>query len=74
MKELKSLLEHTDGSDEEFVLYTMALVRDKPDLKETFVKFLKENPDVTADSFSDYTDGFLFDENGQLLPEFICND
>lgn len=74
MEELKSLLEQTSDSAEDYVLYMMALVRDKPDLKETFIKFLKENPDATAEQVMDYSDDFLFDENGQLFPEFVCND
>lgn len=74
MNELKSLLEKTSDSYEDYVLYMMALVRDKPDLEKTFIMFLKENPDATAEQVMDYSDDFLFDENGELFPEFRCVD
>lgn len=74
MNELKSLLEKTSDSYEDYVLYMIALVRDKPDLEETFIMFLKENPNATSEQVMDYSDDFLFDESGQIFPEFRCVD
>lgn len=74
MEELKSLLENTSDSYDVYVRYMMKFVSRKPSLKETIVNFLKENPRATADQVMDFSDDFLFGENGELLPEFRCEE
>lgn len=74
MDKLKNFIEKTSDSREEYMLYIMALVRGKPELRTDILNFIEENPTATSEDIMSFTDGFLFDENGQLLPEFICND
>ncbi len=74
MEQLKDIIEKTIDAREEYTLYIMALVRSKPELMTDILNFLKENPKSTSAEIMDFTDGFLFDENGELFPEFICAD
>ncbi|MCM1023827.1 MAG: hypothetical protein NC395_07185 [Prevotella sp.] len=74
MEQLKNLIEKTSDAREEYTLYIMALVRGKPELMTDILNFLKENPASTSAEIMNFTDDFLFDENGELLPEFRCDD
>lgn len=74
MDKLKDFIEKTSDSREEYTLYIMALVHGKSELRTDILNFIGENPTATSADIMNFTDGFLFDENGQLLPEFVCKD
>ncbi len=74
MSELKSLLEKTNDSYEDYVIGVLCQARHSDEMEKNIIKFLKENPKANSSKVLDFATSLLFDENDQLLPEFICND
>lgn len=74
MSELKDLLEKTSDSYEDYVIGILCQARHNEKIEKEIVNFLKENPDATSSQVLEFSNDFLFDENGQLLPEFVCED
>ncbi|MDE6595480.1 MAG: hypothetical protein K2K44_05670 [Oscillospiraceae bacterium] len=74
MSELKSLLEKTSDSYEDYVIGVLCQARHSIEIENKIIKFLKENPTANSSQVLDYASDFLFDENGVLLPEFVCKD
>ena len=74
MEELKKLLENLSDVYDDYAEGILCLIRKKPELEEKTIEFIKANPDVNTSQVQEYVCDFLFDENGQLLPEFVCKD
>lgn len=74
MSELKSLLEKTSDSYEDYVIGILCQARHSTETENKIIHFLKENPTANSSEVLGFASDMLFDENGQLLPEFICND
>lgn len=74
MSELRTMLENLSDVYDDYAEGIMCIIRKKPELEEKTIRFIKENPDANTSQVQEYVCDFMFDENGQLLPEFICND
>lgn len=74
MNELKSLLEKLSDVYDGYADGIMSIITKKPEIEQKTINFIKGNPDANTSQVQEFVSNFLFDGNGQLLPEFVCND
>lgn len=74
MSELREMLEKINDVYDGYTDGIMSIIQRKPEIEQKTIDFIKGNSQANTSQIQEYVSNFLFDENGELFPEFRCVD